>query len=550
MRDYLKIALLILPLTYVSLLRAQQGNILRGRVVDMETKEAIIGCNVIEYDKDKRVIMGTITDVNGNYTLNVRNPSATIGFSYIGYKAQEIPLNGRTILDVDLESKTYELEEIMVVFEVENDPLTNVAQRDITSSRVKIDMADAMNSVAVSAGEALQGKVSGLDILSSGDPGSGVQIVIRGMGSLGDSHPLIVIDGVPQNINIGSNFDFGSADQEDIGNLVNIAPQDIKSIDVLKDAASAALWGSKGADGVLLIETFRGRRGKTRFDYQGKYTLNVQPPSIPMLDGNEYVMLQLEEWHNSRGVFEIPPEIAYDPDYVDFYNYSANTDWVEAITQNGFINEQYLKVSGGGEKTRYFASVNLHQNKGTTINTALKRFTTRVNLDYNVSRKIRFSANFSYSNSLKEGNYVFDPWGRRVNIRNMAYRKAPNMSIWEFDELGNPTGEYFTPIRSYQGEGTEYFNPVAVGRLSRNDYDDNDISTSFILNYNIRTWLRFQQLVSYLYSDRKSNQFLPYNAVGADWLNYLNNFSYETNSSNTQLLTRSQLYFSPRLGEK
>jgi len=523
---------------------------LRGRVLDKETGESVIGCNVIEYDKDKRVVSGTITDVNGYYTLGVRNANAIIMFSFIGYDALEVPLDARTTLNVEMEAASFELEEIVIIAEVDNDPLTNVSRRDITSSRVKVDMSDATHIGAVSADEALQGKVSGLDILSSGDPGSGSQIVIRGMGSLGNSQPLIVIDGVPQSRGFGSGFDFGSADQEDIGNLINIAPQDIKSIEVLKDAASAAQWGTNGADGVLIIKTHRGRKGKTRFDYQGKYTYNIQPPAIPMLSGDEYIMLQLEEWHNSQGVFEIPPEIAYDPDYVDFYNYSVNTNWVEAVTQTGSINEQYLKVSGGGEKTGYFASVNLHRNEGTTINTGLKRFTTRVNLDYNVSRKIRFSANFSYANSIKEGNYIFNEWSNNpVNIRNMAYRKAPNMAIWEYDESGIPTGEYFTPIRSYQGIGTNYFNPVAIGKLSVNDYDDNSVGSSFILNYNIISWLRFQQLVSYSYSDRKSNKFVPYNAIGADWLDWLNNFSTEQNSSNTQLLSRSQLFFSPRLGE-
>jgi TonB-linked SusC/RagA family outer membrane protein len=553
MRAAIKIIIFLSMAGHGLNLSAQQGIVLRGSVKDKETGEVIIGANVIEYDRDKRIITGTITDPNGNYVLNVTNPDAIIMISFIGYKPQEIPLNGRKTLNVELESESYDLEAVTVTATASNDPLTGVSQRNMASSRVKIDMAESKHIVAVSAEEALVGKVTGLDIMSfSGDPGSGSSIVIRGLGSLGSANPLIVVDGIPQTVAV-SDFDFASADQEDIGDLVNIAPQDIKSIEVLKDAGSTAQWGSKGANGVLQIETFRGTKGKTRFDYQGKYTWNFQPPPIPMLNGDEYVMMQLEEWHNARGIYEVPPEIAYDRDYIDFFNYNKNTDWVDAVTQTGFINEQFFKLSGGGEKTRYYASLNLHDNKGTTINTGLQRVSTRINLDYNVSRKIRFSVNFSYTNSYRESNYEFNVYNEltnryeRTNIREMAYRKAPNMSIYEYDYLGRPTGEYFTPVYSYQGLGTQYFNPVAVGNLSTNDIREQRIRNDFTLNYNIRPWVRFQQIVSFQYLNQKKKRFLPKDAVGADWLNSMINQASEDNSSNSQIITRSQLFFLPRI---
>lgn len=535
---------------------AQQNIVVRGSVKDKETGEVIIGANIIEYDADKRIIKGTITDMNGYYVLRVTNPNAIIGFSFIGYKTKEIPLNGQTELNVELEPESFAIDEVVVTAESTADRLTNVAQRDLATSTATVDMSEVTQMGAVSAEEALQGKVSGLDIMSrSGDPGSGSSIVIRGQGSLGNSRPLIVVDGIPQTQVSSRDIDLSSADTEDIGDLVNIAPQDIKSIQILKDAASAAVWGSKGADGVLLIETFRGRKGKTRFDYQGKYTWSLIPPPIPMLNGNEYIMMQLEQWHNARGIYQIPPEISYDPDFVDFYNYTANTDWVEEVTQNGFINEQYFKINGGGDRTRYFASVNNHINRGVTIGTSLKRITSRMNLDYNVSRKIRFAVDFSYSNSYREDNYEFRVYDEirerniRTNIREMAYMKAPNMSVWEHDSRGNLTGEYFTPIESYQGLGTDYFNPVAVGNLSTNDVEENRIMNNFTLNYNIAPWVRFMQMVSFQYVNQKRSRFLPHNAIGADWLEPENNEQYELNRADNQIITRSQLFFTPRLDE-
>ncbi len=551
MKSYFKIFLICCMALSPVVLSGQ--TVIRGTVTDSEDGSRIIGATVTEYDKDNRIIGGTITDLNGNFNLRVVNQDGKIIISYIGYSSYEITTAEGEVFNIKLSPSTIQMEEVVITAESDFNSMTGVAKRDITGSQVSINMDDSKHMGVVSAEEALQGRISGLDIMTSGNPGGGSQIVIRGLGSLGGSTPLIVVDDIPQDIRIDDSFDFGSADQEDIGDLVNISPQDIKSIDVLKDAASAAIWGSKGADGVLLIKTRRGARGKTRFEYQGKYTVNIQPPPIPMLTGDEYIMMQLEQLLNQKGLFDIPPEIAYDRDYVDFYNYNKNTDWVDAISQTGFINDQYFKVSGGGDKTRYFASVNYQSNDGTTVNTALNRLSTRVNLDYNVSSKIRFSVNFNYSNSAKEDNYDFrldldgDGSLENVNVRQMAYVKAPNMAIYEHDENGNLTGEYFTPIYSYQGDGNEFFNPVAVANLSINDRNDNNVQNSFVLDYNILPWMRFKQTISFQYLNAKSKQYLPIDAIGTDWLNPLNNNSREVNQTVTKILSRSQMSFVPRL---
>ncbi|MDD4425541.1 MAG: TonB-dependent receptor plug domain-containing protein, partial [Mariniphaga sp.] len=350
---------IIIILTLFSFLysNGQQQTVLRGRVIDALDKTTIIGANVIEYDSEERVVNGTITNVNGDFVLQMKDPSNVVKVSVIGYKIQEIAVKTDQSIMVAMESDDVAIGEVVVTAEARSSTgLTNIADRDKASSSVKVDLMDMQDAGVLSAADALQGKVSGLDIIAaSGDPGSGSQLVIRGLSSMGNNQPLIVIDGIPQ-FRVSSSFDLTSADTEDISNLINVALQDIKSIEVLKDAASTAVYGSQGADGVLLIETHRGKMGRVQFDYQYRNNINVQPPAIPMLNGDEYIMQQLEAWHNSRGVYDIPPEIAYDRDYIDFYNYSANTDWLEEITQNGMSQDHYFSVSGGGEKTRYFTS--------------------------------------------------------------------------------------------------------------------------------------------------------------------------------------------------
>ena len=529
---------------------AQEKTILRGRVIDKNDKTTVIGANVVEYDKDNRVINGTITNVSGDFVLTMKDPSNVVRVSVIGYKPQEIKVEPNKSIMVELVSDDVAIGEVKVVAEARSaGGLTNIADRDKAGASVKIDLMDMQDAGITSAADALQGKISGLDIISaSGDPGSGSQLVIRGLSSMGNNQPLIVIDGVPQfRIERGS-IDLSSADSEDISNLINIALQDIKSIEVLKDAASTAIYGSRGSDGVLLIETHKGRMGKVQFDYQYKNNYSIQPPSIPMLTGDEYIMLQLEEWHNSRGVFNIAPEIAYDRDYVDFYNYSANTDWLKEITQNGTSHDHYFSVSGGGEKTRYFTSFGYLNEGGTTINTGYSRFSTRINLDYFLSRNLLFQVKFNYTSSLTEknvelrGNY----WKDR-NIREMAYIKSPNMSIWEHDANGNLTGEYFTPIQSYQGDGITYFNPVAVANLGRRDEDFSNLENTFLLQYRVNDWITLRETISFQYAGTKDKRFLPYNAIGADWLNWQINKAEEGNSLQQGIQTETQLAFSSPL---
>ncbi len=538
--------ILIIALFSLTTVFAQQKTIIRGRVIDSTDKSTVIGANVVEYDKDNRVINGTITNVSGDFVLTMKDPKNMVKVSVIGYKAQEIKVDPTKAIIVELVSEDVAIGEVKVVAESKSTSgLTNVADRDKAGASVKIDLMSMQDAGITSAADALQGKISGLDIISaSGDPGSGSQLVIRGLSSMGNSQPLIVIDGVPQfKVEKGS-VDLTSADSEDISNLINIALQDIKSIEVLKDAASTAIYGSRGADGVLLIETHKGRMGKVQFDYQYKYNYSVQPPSIPMLNGDEYIMLQLEEWHNARGVFNIAPEIAYDKDYDQFYNYSANTDWLKEITQNGVSNDHYFSVSGGGEKTRYFTSFGYLDEGGTTINTGYKRFSTRINLDYFLSRNLLFQIKFNYTSSLTERNVELQgSYWRPRNIREMAYIKSPNMSVYEHDFQGNLTGEYFTPIRSYQGDGVTYFNPVAVANLGRRDENFSKLENTFMLQYRVNDWITLRETISFQYAGTKEKRFLPYNAIGADWLDWQINKAEEGNSLNQGIQTETQMSF-------
>ncbi len=207
--------------------------------------------------------------------------------------------------------------------------------------------------------------------------------------------------------------------------------------------------------------------------------------------------------------------------------------------------DHFFSLSGGGNKTRYSASVSYVDEGGTTINTNSKRFSTRINLDYILSEKLMYTILFSYTTNNVDRNIAWNEGdkSKEMNIRKMAYIKAPNMSIWEYDENGELTGEYFNPITSYQGNGSDFFNPVAVGELGKRNSKDYSLENTFKLRYMFNEWLSFRQSVSFQYSGSKGTTFLPYNAMGIDWLNWQVNSLSESNNISSSIRTESQFVF-------
>lgn len=535
----MKNLLIYILFSFLALNTYAQNHFVKGKITD-EQNQGIPGATLIEVDNNDRVVGGTTSDFDGNYSISLSSSSAIVKVSFIGYKTAIEKVNGRSVIDVQLSLSTKEINEVVIKGSRSTSAITNISDRDKTGSSVVVDMSEMKSSSVTSVSDALQGQVAGLDIMGGGSPGSGSNIVIRGLGSLGGSKPLIVVDGVIQQVSTSS-LDLGSADAEDIGQLVSIAPEDIKEVKVLKDAAETAIWGSKGANGVIEITTLSGKRGKTKFEVNYKKSLQIEAPVIPMLSGDEYQSMQLEMWHNAKGVFNLPSEIANDKDWVNYYNYAQNTNWLDEITRIGQIDDFGFRFSGGGDKTSYFASVNYQNNVGTVMNTANSRFSSRVNLDYRISNKLRLNTQIIYTNIYKDDNWKRN-W--KDNIRRTAYNKAPNMAIYEFDEFGKQSNDFFNPIKSYQGNGEVYYNPVAVANLSDNDRDVNKFQTNFNLDYRVNDWLRLKQMVSFQFDNTKVINFLPYTAIGVLWLDDKNNYSKEQNSSGVLLSTRSTAFLS------
>jgi len=276
---------------------SQTPTVIKGKVVELTTGEALIGVTVIEINDLNRTLNGTVTDINGNFALRLTSPDTKIKISYIGYMSQEFTISGQTFLEVKMEEETKLLDEVTITGEGKKvGGFMPVTERDLTSAVSTVNMKELEEIQVSSVGEMLQGRASNVDIImASGDPGAGMSIRIRGTASIsGSNQPLIVVDGVPFEIELDDDFDFTAVTQEQFSGMLNITPEDILTIQVLKDAAATAVWGSRGANGVLLIETKRGSMGKTGFELLYKLSIQEQPKSVPLLDGDSYSMLMLE----------------------------------------------------------------------------------------------------------------------------------------------------------------------------------------------------------------------------------------------------------------
>jgi len=283
MKNTLRIWLLILSLIMLPQLLMSQTNVmLKGVVTSSTDGSSLPGANVQLVNKDNRVIAFAATDIDGNYSLVGEVKSGyQLVFTYSGYKKQVINLKDASQLqfNVALQENVVQLGGAVVTAKRQvSNGMMNIAERDLTSSAQRLSMDELQDVTGANVDDALQGRIAGADIVSnSGTPGSGMSIRIRGTSTLnGNAEPLIVVDGFPYSTTIDSDFDFANANEEQYSQMLNIAPGDIKEITVLKDAAATAIWGSKAANGVLLITTKRGIIGKPRVTYTLKTTMDKQ----------------------------------------------------------------------------------------------------------------------------------------------------------------------------------------------------------------------------------------------------------------------------------
>lgn len=543
---------------YLGNILSQEGKFLvRGTVLSASDNEPIFGLTVVEIDPSNRTVGGTVTNLDGNFSLVVTSKKNTLSFSYVGFKKREIVIGNQTTFKVLMEDREQQLKEVVVTArQRQKVGSIDIDERDISMAISKLSAEEIGELNVASVDEALQGRMAGVDIMANtGDPGSGMSIRIRGITSIsGNNQPMIVVDGIPLETEVGADFDFSTATEEEFSQLLNVAPADIKDIVVLKDAAATAIWGSKAANGVLQITTKRGTVSAPKITFVAKTSMSPQPAAIPTLSGDEYSSMILESYMNTGKPLDLlsvtGKPFSYDPrDPYTFYNYSNNTDWVDAVSQTGHSQDYNLSVRGGSSKVRYSFSTGYYNSRGNTIGTGLVRINTRLNLDYFVSDKIRFSADIAYTHSDNKRNFL--PSGDEKNdVRSKAYTMMPNQGIYEFNEFGIQMPTYFTPLNGPQGSYPNVFNPIALANLGSFNIKSEKIIPHLLLSITPNSTWRYTFDVAFDVGNDRKEKFLTQTATGVNWYdNKYFNVSSISEPESFVIQTFNKIYFTPQLNE-
>lgn len=433
----------------------------------------IVGANIVE----KGSTNGTTTDMDGNFSIEVPE-NATLQVSFIGYVLQEVSVKGKSSINVLLKEDTQALEEVVVV------GYGTMKKKDLTGAVASIKMDDAPVGTISTVSHALAGKAAGLQVSAvSAQPGGGTNFRIRGAASVNASNdPLIIIDGFPISTPNEDKIKTGKYSSGTTDNiLASINPNDIESIEVLKDASSTAIYGARAGNGVIIITTKKGKTGAPKVTYSGTASVQTLANSYDMLDAKDFMIqsnrYQYEQWikDNKIGIYggrnESDASSPYIPRYTDaqISNPANDTNWFDEITRTGFQTQHNISINGGTDMTKYLISGNFFKQDGVVKNNDMERYTGRMNLEQVISKYVKVGVNLTLSRN-------------QMNNVPLGSGQNENASIMV-------AAAQFNPILGIRDENGEYIlneeaaflpNPVSLLDITDKTTKERLLATSFI----------------------------------------------------------------------
>ena len=434
-----KLSIFLAFLLFVGFQAAAQMQI-SGTVTGVEDGLSIPGVSVVVKNNPT---IGTTTDIDGKYSLTVPSETQALVFSFVGMFKQEVAINGRTVIDVQLEEEVLAMDEVIVV-------AYGVKKKEAVSGAVDVVKAEKLQEIpTTSFDKALQGNISGLQtVSSSGQPGSVAEVRIRGIGSFSaGNEPLYIVDGVP--------VITGDLSQESSTTnvLATLNPSDIASVSVLKDATATSLYGSRASNGVILITTKSGHKGDTKITFTAQYGLSSRTTNnFEVLNADEYRMLEYEAYINRGDSPADAYNAAYDP--LDDTHYDE--DWVEEAFLDDAVTQSYeLKASGGNEETQFYLSGSYFDQEGIALGSGMTRYTGRLNLDHKVGNKFKMGTKIT-------GSYT----NQTTPMTDAAYFASPVVGAYLLPPTIPARNDDGTPNFDFATMGGANF----VGIIEYNDY--------------------------------------------------------------------------------
>jgi TonB-linked SusC/RagA family outer membrane protein len=487
---YIILILTVLNIFNFNALNAQEISV-TGTVKD-QMGEAIPGVTIVEKGTSK----GTATDVNGNYTIPVSGPTSVLIFSFIGLKTQEIVVAQKRKIDVVLEQDVVGMDEVVVV------GYGTQKRGNITGAVASVNPAVIKDRPITNVEEALQGQVTGLSISSTGgQPGATTKMNIRGISSVsGSSQPLIVVDGFPMNevsTSGGGGLEGFSAQ---MSSFSYINPDDIESIEVLKDASATAIYGNRGANGVIMITTKKGRKGEAGIAYNGYYGIQEMKKRIDVMDFSEYALYQ-QTVNPTNTLFTAPDGTPYQ--FSDAGN--MDIDWQDEIYRRGIVQNHSLSIQGKTEKTSYAVSGLYNQDQSVLMETNFQKYSNRISVDHNFSENLVVGANLTFSKIINNGVPTDGREGTAAGVVISALFEAPFRMDTNTQARFRRAGVPQVILDSYSSSNKS--NPDNVAENTDLDKTINRSIANIYANYQIVDWLSFRATLGIDAYNLKDQQF-------------------------------------------
>ncbi|MCS3732157.1 SusC/RagA family TonB-linked outer membrane protein [Mucilaginibacter dorajii] len=500
--------------TNSGVINSEASKVITGKVTD-ENGTGLPGVTVTL--KGTTTAVGT--DVSGAFRIEVPNDQSVLVFTFIGYASKEVSVSGKSVINVSLSSDSKSLNEVVVVG-------YGTQKRANVTGAVSSVSGKTLSALPVGGvDQALQGRVAGLTVTNNGSPGTAPIVQIRGVSSIGyGGDPLYIIDGFP-------------------GSIGSLDPRDIQSVDVLKDASAAAIYGSRATNGVIIITTKKGSGGKVVLSFDSYAGFQEATKRYDLLNTNQYV--QYERALNGAAGIGIPPRLQpanfNQPIYAGSSQTFAqtNTDWQSAYFKKGPVQQHAVSLSGGNENSRIFTSASYFDQDGITVGTSFSRKSYRINSDHNLNKFITIGETFNVSSTRQRFGI---PPGNRTPITNVI-RMQPYIPVYN----PNNQGGYFGPQSSF--DGADPVNPIEQALINENRNYGVGIRGNAYLTVKFTPWLKFNSTYGLDYGTNRQEQYTPIYNDGGTSSAPIASITENTGSGTTTLYTQ-QLTFDHTFASK
>ena len=445
----------IVALLFAQTAMAQKGRTITGQVFD-NTGQPMIGATVVVVGNTN---VGTTTDTQGKYKIKA-SADDQLSFSFLGYLEVTERVGNRTNINIVMNPENRTIDEVVVI------GYGTQQKSDLTGAVTSVNMEDLANTAAASVDEALQGRLAGVEIMTTdGEPGSAASIRVRGSRSLTASNdPLIVVDGV----------------MDAVASFADIDPAEIKNVTVLKDASSTAIYGSRGANGVILVTTHEARANKLNVTFKGTFSLQELPRELDMMNAAEFASYRNDYYTNNNSSYRLWQN--YKPRYPNPSAYGEGTDWVDVMTRKAFSQKYFLSLAGGSKSTKVYFSLGYNDINGIVIDSDQQQFSTRLKIDHNVFKWLNLGVNTQYSK-------------RHNNKSTTAISGTAVRAVTNLNPLMTPTESWDMLGDNGTNGGSVYDSPY-LKALNLQNYDDRTILTmtpyvELVFNKNLKLKSQF-----------------------------------------------------------